>query len=167
MDAQRPEGVTSIDDILGGGGGNVSDSQAVDSILQEINSTKSDEMVMRQQQAQHQQQVAQQQAAAQQAAAQQQIRLQQEQLQQLSKHVQMKDQENSIQNNQSNTSSNTYDLFLEFKSTIIIFILISIFTLPALNKFVVNSIGIEENSIFSILKCFIICIIFFLINKFI
>lgn len=163
------EGTTSIDDLLKSGG-SVSDESMVDSILEEINATKgqqvqkkmSDQEIMqRQAQAQAQSQAEQ--------MRNQQLRIQQEQLESLVKQNQMKDKviQDIQENNRSDTSSNTYDLLQEFKPTIIIFILISIFTLPVLNKFVITSIGIEENSIFSILKCFIICIIFFLINKFI
>ena len=166
---EQPAGVTSIDDLLKGGSGNRQDTAIVDEILQEINTSK----VVQGQQVQKQQQSEQEimmrrQAQQEQMRNEQMARVQQEQLQGLIQANQRKDKYiQDMQNNQPDTSSSTADLLQEFKPTIIIFILISIFTLPALNKFVVSSIGIEENSIFSILKCFIICIIFFLINKFI
>ena len=159
------EGTTSIDQLLKSGG-NVSDESMVDSILEEINATKGQQV----QKKISDQEIMQRQAQAQaEQMRNQQLRIQQEQLENLVKQNQMKDKviQDIQKNNRPETSSNTHDLLQEFKPTIIIFILISIFTLPVLNKFVVTSIGIEENSIFSILKCFIICIIFFLINKFI
>ena len=163
------EGTTSIDELLKSGG-SVSDESMVDSILEEINATKGQQVQKKMSDQEIMQRQAQAQAQAQaEQMRNQQLRIQQEQLESLVKQNQMKDKviQDIQENNRSDTSSNTHDLLQEFKPTIIIFILISIFTLPVLNKFVVTSIGIEENSIFSILKCFIICIIFFLINKFI
>jgi len=100
-----------------------------------------------------------------------QIQQQQSQLQQLSNMNREKDLfiQQNIQNNDKKTDQpeQPVDLLTEFKSTLIIFSILIIFNLPVLNKFITTSIGIEnDNTIFAILKTFIICIIFFLINKF-
>ena len=174
-------GVTSIDDLLrnngNSNGGRTTDTEVVDSILNELNSAQ---VVTQQQQQQAQAQAqeqaqAQSQAQAQQAQAhaqQQSMMRQQEQLENLVRANQEKDQMlreltsgKEGQDGQENVTQPT--LLTEFKPTIISFILVLIFTLPILNKFICSSIGIEENTIFSILRTFIICILFFLINKFI
>ena len=101
-----------------------------------------------------------------------QIQQQQSQLQQLSNMNREKDLfiQQNIQNNDKKIDQpeQPVDLLTEFKSTLIIFSILIIFNLPVLNKFITISIGIEnDNTIFAILKTFIVCIIFFLINKFI
>ena len=168
---------SSIDDILKTGGGQ--DDSMVNDILQELNSKQANvqqvQIAQQQQQAQAQAQAmahAQAQAQAQAAAAQQEmnnhIQLQQKQLEELIATNQHKDkyiQEMNEAKQKMDVDSKN-QLYHEFKPTIILFCIIIILNQPALNKLVCNSIGIEENIIFAILKCFIICIIFFLINRF-
>tara|TARA_B100000035_G_scaffold300904_1_gene296999 strand:- start:280 stop:795 length:516 start_codon:yes stop_codon:yes gene_type:complete len=168
-------GTTSIDDLLKTGGGQ--DESMVDDILKELNSKNAAnaQQVQIAQQQQQAQAMAQAQAQAQaQAAAQAQqemnnhIQLQQKQLEELIAANQHKDkyiQEMNEAKQKIDVDSKN-QLYQEFKPTIILFCIIIILNQPALNKLICNSIGIEENVIFAILKCFIICIIFFLINRF-
>lgn len=165
---------TSIDELLKKGGGSNEEDNMVDSILQELNQTKSDQL---QKSSNDEMRI---QAMQNQAAQQQmneQLRVQQSQLQQLIQQNNMKDQvieqmKNEFENNNINkesevSTSNTADLWIEFKSTIFVFIVVLILTLPILNTFITTSIGIENNTIYTILRTFIISIIFFIMNKFI
>jgi len=166
---------TSIDELLKKGGGSNEDDNMVDSILQELNQTKSDQL---QKSGNDEMRI---QAMQNQAAQQQmneQLRVQQSQLQQLIQQNNMKDQvieqmKNEFENNNNInkesevSTSNTADLWIEFKSTIFVFIVVLILTLPILNTFITTSIGIENNTIYTILRTFIISIIFFIMNKFI
>lgn len=156
---------TSIDDLLKGASGGT-DMSEVDSILQELEGKK-------QQQPPKQLQPPPQQVPSQpdpQIIAQ--LQAQQQQLQELSMMNRQKDlviqqlQNSDNSDNSDNSVEKSVDLLTEFKPTIILFSLVLVLTLPVLNKFVCKSIGIEENTIFSILRTFIIAIIFFLINKF-
>ena len=167
-------GITSIDDLLKKGGGNRSNSDAIDSILEELNS--SNNIQPSSQQPQHQIQLQQQQQQSgptpEQIQNQQmhtQLMQQQAALENMARQNQEKDMilQNINQEKNKDEVASHSDLFNEFKPTLILFFIVSIFTLPVLNKTVCSSIGIEENTIFSFLKCFIICIIFFLLNKFI
>ena len=102
-----------------------------------------------------------------------QLQQQQQQLQQLS---QMNREKDLLLSNMSKESKNmtknsneniNVDLLTEFKPTLIIFVILIVLNLPILNNLVSKTIGIEnDNTIFAILKTFVICIIFFLINKF-
>lgn len=159
---------TSIDDLLKGASGGT-DMSEVDSILQELEGRSQ----------QQQQPPKQLQAPPQQVPSQPdpqiiaQLQHQQQQLEQLSMMNRQKDlviqqiQNNDNSDNSDNSVEKSVDLLTEFKPTIILFSLVLILTLPVLNKFICKSIGIEENTIFSILRTFIIAIIFFLINKFV
>ena len=164
---------TSIDELLKKGGGSNEDNIMVDSILQELNQTKSEQSQKSSDndeiriQAMH---------SAQQQQMNEQLRVQQSQLQQLIQQNNMKDQvieqmkndfENNINKESDISLSSSTDLWIEFKSTIFIFIVVLILTLPILNTFITTSIGIENNTIYTILRTFIISIIFFIMNKFI
>ena len=158
---------TSIDDLLKGASGGT-DMSEVDSILQELEGKKQ-QQPPKQLQPPPPQQVPSQpdpQIIAQ-------LQAQQQQLQQLSMMNREKDlaiqqlQNSDNSENSDNSVEKSVDLLTEFKPTIILFSLVLILTLPVLNKFICKSIGIEENTIFSILRTFIIAIIFFLINKFV
>jgi hypothetical protein len=94
-----------------------------------------------------------------------QLQHQQQALDNLSRSNKEKDALLENINNEKNNPQQ--DLFTEMKPSIIVFSIVVLLTLPALNKFLCNNLGIEENAIFSILKTFIITIIFFLLNKFI
>ena len=102
----------------------------------------------------------------------QQLQQQQHQLEQLS---QMNREKDILLTNMSKESKNitknsneNVDLLTEFKPSLIIFVILIVLNLPILNNLVSKTIGIEnDNTIFAILKTFVICIIFFLINKFI
>ena len=162
---------TSIDDLLKGASGGT-DMSEVDSILQELESkSQQQQQPPKQIQAPPQQVHSQSQPDPQIIA---QLQAQQQQLQQLSMMNREKDLVIQKMQNNSGSSKNldnsvekSVDLLIEFKPTIILFSLVLILTLPVLNKFICKSIGIEENTIFSILRTFIIAIIFFLINKFV
>ena len=100
-----------------------------------------------------------------------QIQQQQQQLQQLSQMNREKDlllsNISKESNNITKNSNENVDLLTEFKPTLIIFVILIVLNLPILNNFVSKTIGIEnDNTIFAILKTFVMCIIFFLINKF-
>ena len=168
-------GTTSIDDLLKTGGGQ--DESMVDDILKELNSkdaANSQQVQIAQQQAQAQAQAqAMAQAQAQAAAKAQQemnnhIQLQQKQLEELIEANKNKDKyiQEINEVKQKMDINNKNQLYQEFKPTIILFCIIIILNQPSLNKLICNSIGIEENVVFAILKCFIICIVFFLINRF-
>lgn len=161
---------TSIDELLKKGGGSNEDDNMVDSILQELNQTKSDQL---QKSGNDEMRI----QAMQNQAHLEQLRVQQSQLQQLIHENNTKNQiieqmKNEFENNNINkesevSTSNTADLWIEFKSTIFVFIVVLILTLPILNTFITTSIGIENNTIYTILRTFIISIIFFIMNKFI
>ena len=158
------EGVTSIDDLISQKQQGNTDESMVESILQEINSQRT--------QPPKQQVVSQ-------PSSQPQDPQQSQQIQQM--HIQLQHQQQALDNlsrsnkekdalleNINNEKNNPQqDLFTEMKPSIIVFSIVVLLTLPALNKFLCNNLGIEENAIFSILKTFIITIIFFLLNKFI
>ena len=164
---------TSIDQLLAGEGGGNNSMSEVDAILNELNS--------KQHQQQHQHQHQQQQQAPKQITGpsnadmrnnqmMKQLAEQQGQLAQLSQMNREKDMfiQQNIQNQEKKVDNTTsVDLLTEFKSTIILFIVVTIFTLPILNNLITKSLGIEnDNTIFAILKTFIMAIIFFLLNKF-
>ena len=174
---QQPNsGVTDIQELMRQGvSSNNSDLSEVDSILAEIGNEKQQQQLQIQQQQQQQQQVqiqAQQQQA--QIQAQQQMMLnRQEELERANMEKdrmlrqivsEKQDIEKTDNNNNNNINS---DILNEMKPTIIVFIVVLFLTLPFINKFICNSMGIEENAIYSILRTFIICVIFFLINKFV
>ena len=164
---------TSIDQLLAGEGGGNNSKSEVDAILNELNS--------KQHQQQHQHQHQQQQQAPKQITGpsnadmrnnqmMKQLAEQQEQLAQLSHMNREKDLfiQQNIQNQDKKIDNTTsVDLLTEFKSTIILFIVVTIYTLPILNNLITKSLGIEnDNTIFAILKTFIMAIIFFVLNKF-
>jgi len=152
---------TSIDQLLAGEGGGNNSMSEVDAILDELNSKQ-------------QPQVAKQVTGSTDADMRnnqmmKQLAEQQEQLAQLSQMNREKDMfiQQNIQNQEKKLDNTNIDLLTEFKSTIILFIVVTIFTLPVLNNLITKSLGIEnDNTIFSILKTFIMAIIFFLLNKF-
>ena len=158
---------TSIDDLLKGASGGT-DMSEVDSILQELESKKPPPSPKQLQPPPPQQVPSQ---PDPQIIAQ--LQAQQQQLQQLSMMNREKDlviqklQSSDNLDNSDSSVDKSVDLLTEFKPTIILFSLVLILTLPVLNKFICKSIGIEENTVFSILRTFIISIIFFLINKFV
>ena len=181
MNNQPNSGVTDINEIMRMGENSRSDdASVVNDILQEISNDKQVHLQVQQQQQQQQQQQAQQTQQTQQAQqaqqAQQQahiqMRAQQEALEDLVIQNRKKDEilrQMSEKNSEinDNTNDKTMDLLTEFKPTLIIFSIITVLTLPVINKFICTSIGIEENTIYSILRTFIISVIFFLLNKFI
>ena len=152
---------TSIDQLLAGEGGGNNSMSEVDAILDELNSKQ-------------QPQVAKQVTGSTDADMRnnqmmKQLAEQQEQLAQLSQMNREKDMfiQQNIQNQEKKLDNTNIDLLTEFKSTIILFIVVTIFTLPVLNNLITKSLGIEnDNTIFAILKTFIMAIIFFLLNKF-
>ena len=104
-----------------------------------------------------------------------QLQQQQHQLNQLSQMNREKDlllsnlskESNNVTKNSNENENVNVDLLSEFKPTLIIFVILIVLNLPILNNLVSKTIGIEnDNTIFAILKTFVICIIFFLINKF-
>ena len=158
---------TSIDQLLAGEGGGNNSMSDVDAILNELNS--------KQQQQQQQQQQPPKQITGppdvdmRNNQMMKQLAEQQEQLSQLSHMNREKDMfiQQNIQNQGKKIDNTNVDLLTEFKSTIILFIVVTIFTLPILNNLITKSLGIEnDNTIFAILKTFIMAIIFFLLNKF-
>jgi len=175
---QQPNsGVTDIQELMRmGANSNNSDISEVDSILAEIGNEKQQQQQQLQvQQAQMQQQAQiQQQAQMQQHAHQQQAQAQQRMMinrqEELERANMEKDRmlrQMATEQKIENTNNINYDILNEMKPTIIVFIVVMIMTLPFINKFMCNSMGIEENAIYSILRTFIICVIFFLINKFV
>ena len=69
--------------------------------------------------------------------------------------------------NQNENKNDNINLLYEFKDSLIIFSLLIVLTQPIINNYIVKMLGIEYNTIYAILRTFIITIIFFLINKFI
>ena len=162
---------TSIDDLLKGGGNTGASMNDVDAILEELNnSSKNQQPPPSPPQIAPPQQQQQQQPDP---MMMMQLQQQQQQLQQLS---QMNREKDLLLSNMSKESKNmtknsneniNVDLLTEFKPTLIIFVILIVLNLPILNNFVSKTIGIEnDNTIFAILKTFVMCIIFFLINKF-
>ena len=161
---------TSIEQLMNSNQGNGASMNEVDAILEELNNKPSQPPPMQPPNTQPKQITGPPSPQMQQMMHQ--IQQQQSQLQQLSNMNREKDLfiQQNIQNNEKKPeqSEQPVDLLTEFKSTLIIFSILIIFNLPVLNKFITTSIGIEnDNTIFSILKTFIVCIIFFLLNKFI
>ena len=160
---------TSIDDLLKGQSGQNASMDDVDAILEELNNSAKNQPPPQP----PPQQIAPPPPSQQQPdpMMMQQLQHQQQQLQQLS---QMNREKDILLSNMSKESKNitknsneNVDLLTEFKPTLIIFVILIVLNLPILNNLVSKSIGIEnDNTIFAILKTFIICIIFFLINKF-
>ena len=157
------EGVTSIDDLISQKQQGNTDESMVESILQEINTQRTQpppQQVVSQpqepQQSQQSQQVQQMHI---------QLQHQQQALENLSRSNKEKD--DLLENIHNEKNNPQQDLFTEMKPSIIVFSVVVLLTLPVLNKFLCQNLGIEENAIFSILKTFIITIIFFLLNKFI
>jgi len=168
---QQPNsGVTDIQELMRmGSNSNNSDISEVDSILAEIGNEKQQQQQLQVQQAQMQQQAQiQQQAQQQQAQAQQRMMInRQEELERANMEKDRMLRQMATEQKIENTNNINYDILNEMKPTIIVFIVVMIMTLPVINKFMCNSMGIEENAIYSILRTFIICVIFFLINKFV
>ena len=162
---------TSIDDLLKGQSGQNTSMDDVDAILEELNNSSKNQPPP----SPPPQQIAPPPPVQQQQQPDpmiiQQLQQQQHQLQQLS---QMNREKDILLSNISKESKNitknsneNVDLLTEFKPSLIIFVILIVLNLPILNNLVSKSIGIEnDNTIFAILKTFIICIIFFLINKF-
>jgi len=177
---QSEQGITGIDELLRlGTSGSDMDNSTVDSIMAEISQEKKNEELVQatQQQQQNNQHHIQQQEQHRQMNAH--IQSQQLAIENLVKQNKYKDnilsqlKNNNNDNNDNNDKlddkiSTKYDLLSEFKPTLILFSIIIVLTLPVINNLICKSIGIEaDNTIFSILRCFIISVIFFLINKFI
>jgi hypothetical protein len=161
------EGVTSIDDLISQKQQGNTDESMVESILQEINTQRTQppqQQVVSQPNSQPQEpQESQQSQQVQQMHIQ--LQHQQQALENLSRSNKEKD--NLLENIHNEKNNPQQDLFTEMKPSIIVFSVVVLLTLPVLNKFLCQNLGIEENAIFSILKTFIITIIFFLLNKFI
>lgn len=158
---------TSIEQLMNSNQGNGASMNEVDAILEELNNKPQQQPSIQPPNTQPKQITGPPSPQMQQMMHQ--IQQQQSQLQQLSNMNREKDLfiQQNIQNNEKKPEL-PVDLLTEFKSTLIIFSILIIFNLPVLNKFITTSIGIEnDNTIFAILKTFIVCIIFFLINKFI
>lgn len=156
---------TSIDDLIKNNSGGSTDD--IDAILQELNQRPPPQQASPKQ---IQAPPSQQSQPDPQIIAQ--LNAQAQQLQQLS---QMNREKDILLSNMSKESKNiknsnenvNVDLLTEFKPTLIIFVILIVLNLPILNNLVSKTIGIEnDNTIFAILKTFVICIIFFLINKF-
>ena len=175
------QGITGIDELRRMGNSDI-DNSTVDSIMAEISQEKKNEELIQttalQQNNQHQLQQQQEQHRQMNAH----IQSQQLAIENLVKQNKYKDnilsqlKNNNNDNNGNNDMDNKlddkistkYDLLSEFKPTLILFSIIIVLTLPVINTFICKSIGIEaDNTIFSILRCFIISVIFFLMNKFI
>ena len=184
MNNQQNSGVTDINEIMRQGINSKSDDiSVVNDILSEISAEKQGQLQSGQQvtlqQQQQQQQQQQEMEQKQRMMIQQQAQKQHEQmiaqqnaLEDLVKSNQQKDEilrQMSKENNNKidNKTNISLDLLNEFKPTIVLFSIILVLTLPVINKFICTSIGIEENTIYSVLRCFIISVIFFLINKFV
>ena len=159
---------TSIEQLMNSNQGNGASMNEVDAILEELNNKPQKQPSMQAPPNTQPKQITGP-PSPQMQQMMHQIQQQQSQLQQLSNMNREKDLfiQQNIQNNEKKPEQ-PVDLLTEFKSTLIIFSILIIFNLPVLNKFITTSIGIEnDNTIFAILKTFIVCIIFFLINKFI
>jgi len=179
------QGMTGIDELLRMGENSNIDNSTVDSIMAEISQEKKNEELVQatqQQQQNNQNHIQQQQQQEQHRQMNAHIQSQQLAIENLVKQNKYKDnilsqlKNNNNDNNGNNDMDNKlddkistkYDLLSEFKPTLILFSIIIVLTLPVINTFICKSIGIEaDNTIFSILRCFIISVIFFLMNKFI
>ena len=95
------------------------------------------------------------------------IEKQQSALENLIHQNQHKDKLLQEMSNQNENKNDNINLLYEFKDSLIIFSLLIVLTQPIINNYIVKMLGIEYNTIYAILRTFIITIIFFLINKFI
>jgi len=176
------QGTTNIEELLRSGTNTRSDNNMVDSILEEINTDKHNELVSNNNQQALEQKMMQQKMMEQKMIEQKMIEQkmmeernmiekQQSALENLIHQNQHKDkllQEMSNQNENKNENKNdNMNLLYEFKDSLIIFSLLIVLTQPIINNYIVKMLGIEYNTIYAILRTFIITIIFFLINKFI
>ena len=180
------QGTTNIEEILRSGTNTRSDNNMVDSILEEINTEKHNELVSNNNQQALEQKMMQQKMMQQKMMEQKMmeqkimeqkmmeernmIEKQQSALENLIHQNQHKDkllQEMSNQNENKNDKNDNINLLYEFKDSLIIFSLLIVLTQPIINNYIVKMLGIEYNTIYAILRTFIITIIFFLINKFI
>ena len=170
------QGTTNIEELLRSGTNTRSDNNMVDSILEEINTDKHNELVSNNNQQALEQKMMEQKMMEQKMIEQKMmernmIEKQQSALENLIHQNQHKDkllQEMSNQNENKNDNKNdNINLLYEFKDSLIIFSLLIVLTQPIINNYIVKMLGIEYNTIYAILRTFIITIIFFLINKFI
>ena len=170
------QGTTNIEELLRSGTNTRSDNNMVDSILEEINTEKHNELVSNNNQQALEQKMMEQKMMEQKMIEQKMmernmIEKQQSALENLIHQNQHKDkllQEMSNQNENKNDNKNdNINLLYEFKDSLIIFSLLIVLTQPIINNYIVKMLGIEYNTIYAILRTFIITIIFFLINKFI
>ena len=183
-------GGTSIEELMRSGMNTSSeDSTIVDSILQEINQDKESQMKEKQaqqmisqqqmeaQQHQQQQQLAHQQMMKEQHMANQQMlreKMLQEQVMKEKLMQQMQEQNSGRDSGRKSNEEDNYDsamnLFGEFKSSLIFFFIFITMNIIQVNSFVCDTLKIDNNNIYVLLKGFIATIIFFfgtkIINKF-
>ena len=171
------QGTTNIEELLRSGTNTRSDNNMVDSILEEINTEKHNELVSNNNQQALEQKMMQQKMMEQKMMEQKMIEQkmmernmiekQQSELENLIHQNQHKDKLLQEMSNQNENKNDNINLLYEFKDSLIIFSLLIVLTQPIINNYIVKMLGIEYNTIYAILRTFIITIIFFLINKFI
>lgn len=167
-------GGTSIDELMRQpNNSNISEDESmVQSILEEINQDKEQQINMQQQQnVQQQQNLQQQQMIENQKMMEKQMyeKKQQEmmmmkQRQQMMEKQRMIQQNQKINNNEKNMCENI-SLLDEFKSTIIFFSIFILINITQFNSLICGALSIENNNIFILLKGFIATVIFFFVNK--
>ena len=178
-------GGTSIEELMRSGMNTSSeDSTIVDSILQEINQDKESQMKEKQaqqmisqqqmeaQQHQQQQQLAHQQMMKEQQMANQQMlreKMLQEQVMKEKLMQQMQEQNSGRDSGRKENEVDNYDsamnLFGEFKSSLIFFFIFITMNIIQVNTFVCDTLKIDNNNIYVLLKGFIATIIFFFGTK--
>ena len=162
-------GGTSIDELMRQpNNSNISEDESmVQSILEEINQDKEQQINMQQQQqnVQQQQNLQQQQMIEKQMyEKKQQEMMMMKQRQQMMEKQRMIQQNQKINNNEKNMCENI-SLLDEFKSTIIFFSIFILINITQFNSLICGALSIENNNIFILLKGFIATVIFFFVNK--
>lgn len=164
-------GGTSIEELMRGGGQNSNmndDDDVINSILSEINSDKEQQMknsMAHQQAQQHQLQQIEHQKMMQQQQMQME-RMKQEQMMQKQLEIErMREQSAKADSKENINICENTNLLDEFKSSIIFFTIFMLLNLTQINNLICNSLSIENNNIFILLKTFVATVIFFFINK--
>jgi len=183
-------GGTSIDELMRQpNNSNISEDESmVQSILEEINQDKEQQINMQQQQ--QQQNMQQQQMIENQKMMEKQMyEKKQQEMMMMKQRQQMMEKQRMMQQNQqnqqnqqiktnNNNNNNNNDnndneknmcenisLLDEFKSTIIFFSIFILINITQFNSLICGALSIENNNIFILLKGFIATVIFFFVNK--
>jgi len=174
---ENNRGGTSIEELMRNSASSSDDDSVVNSILNEINQDKEtqiksqqdNQMMEQQKMLEHQHQQRQQQEMYEkQLMIQKQRQMENQKMMEqrrIFEQNKLKAEQENLLEKADSENTNRNKLFNEFKSSLIFFIIFILLNITQINSFICNSLSIENNNIFIVLKGFIATIIFFFMDK--